>query len=119
MPRSAGFEPVGGKGGYEEMTADEFESIRLIDHLRFSQEECARQMNVARTTVQAIYESARGKLADALIGGKGIRIQGGSVELCPHARGCCGKSCRRRAEGGPCPSGDTHCPDCSGTQKGE
>ena len=41
------------------MTVDEYEAIRLIDLLGFTQEECAKQMSVARTTVQGIYAEAR------------------------------------------------------------
>ena len=40
-------------------------------------------MNVARTTVTAIYERARTKLADALVNGKRLRIEGGNVEFRP------------------------------------
>ncbi len=41
------------------MMVDEYESLRLLDDEGMTQETCAAQKNVARTTVTAIYESAR------------------------------------------------------------
>lgn len=64
------------------MTVDEFEVIRLIDKEGFSQAEASRQMGVARTTVQRIYEIARKKIADVLVSGFPLRIEGGDYHLC-------------------------------------
>ena len=64
-----------------EMLHEELEVIRLIDYLGLNQEECAKRMNVARTTAQALYQAARRKLADALINGNRLIIRGGSYEL--------------------------------------
>ncbi|MEG2175219.1 MAG: DUF134 domain-containing protein, partial [Oscillospiraceae bacterium] len=77
-----------------EMAIDEYECIRLIDYLSLTQEECAAQMNVARTTVQAIYDSARKKISDVLINGKRLVIGGGCYNLCENAERCCGKDCK-------------------------
>ena len=60
---------------------DEFETIRQIDYCRRTQEECAAAMGVSRATVTGIYESARYKLADAIVCGKRIRIAGGVYEI--------------------------------------
>ncbi|MCR5419787.1 MAG: DUF134 domain-containing protein [Lachnospiraceae bacterium] len=60
---------------------DEFETIRLIDYQKMTQEECAVAMGVSRATVTSIYESARFKLSDAMVNGKRIQITGGSYKI--------------------------------------
>lgn len=59
------------------LTVDEYETIRLLDKKGYSQEQCAESMQIARTTVQRIYEIARKKIADALIDGHPLKIEGG------------------------------------------
>ncbi len=63
------------------MTVDEYETLRLIDYENLMQEEAAKQLNVARTTTQAIYAVARKKVSTALVEGKDILIEGGDIEL--------------------------------------
>ena len=70
------------------MAVDEFEAIRLVDLLDLTQEEAARQMGVARATVQSIYGSARKKLALSLVEGRELRIGGGEYQVCPGDQGC-------------------------------
>ena len=65
------------------MTVDEYEALRLLDHEGLNQEECAIRMNVSRTTVTAIYESARRKIADMLVNGRRLLIVGGSYSFPP------------------------------------
>lgn len=93
LPKRCRFGPLDGDAEAEvvEMTVDEYETIRLIDRLGYNQEECSQQMGVARTTVQAVYNAARKKLAEALVDGKPLVIQGGNYEVCPRGRGCCQK----------------------------
>lgn len=97
MPQNNSFAPVG-SGRISErviMAVDEYETIRLIDLVGYTQEECAEQMGIARTTVQGIYNDARGKLADALVNGKMLFIEGGDVDLCQREQDGCGRKCRQ------------------------
>ncbi len=82
------------------MGVDEYETIRLIDLEGLTQEECAGQMNVARTTVQGIYNEARKKLADSLVNGKVLFIGGGEYRLCDGLGDACGHgNCHRHRFG--------------------
>lgn len=72
------------------MTIDEYETIRLIDLEGMSQEECAEKMNVARTTVQRIYNDARFKIANSIVNGYLLKIEGGDFKLCDSAEASCG-----------------------------
>lgn len=98
MPTTKEFRPVGEIPCESTviLTVDEYEAVRLIDKQGFSQEECGTYMQVARTTVQAIYNSARKKLAIALVDGLPLRIEGGSYQLCDGTEEYCGcGGCRR------------------------
>lgn len=78
------------------MTVDEYETIRLIDLEGMTQEECAAQMNIARTTIQGIYNEARKKLAESLVNGKVLWIEGGEYRLCEGMGGCARGGCPKR-----------------------
>ena len=94
MPLHTEFSPRdGGEGGPVEMTVDEYESIRLLDYQGLRQEEAAEQMGVARTTVQAIYNTARQKIARCLVEGCPLRIVGGDIEVCGDRETCGGGRC--------------------------
>ena len=85
MPEYFVFGPKGvkmNKLNKVELKIDELETVRLIDLLDYTQEEAAAQMNVARTTVQRIYNIARKKLAQLLIEGSVIVVEGGEIVLC-------------------------------------
>jgi predicted DNA-binding protein (UPF0251 family) len=69
------------------MTLDEFEAVRLADLEGLYQEQAAEQMNVSRPTFSRVVDAAHRKLADALVHGKALRIEGGPVEL--GRRRCC------------------------------
>ncbi|MHC1758951.1 MAG: DUF134 domain-containing protein [Negativicutes bacterium] len=99
LPESNRFGPLNAPINQEHfvvMTIDEYETIRLIDLEGFTQEECANQMSIARTTVQGMYNDARKKIAESLVNGKMLRIEGGDYKLCDSLESSCGRACCRR-----------------------
>jgi predicted DNA-binding protein (UPF0251 family) len=63
------------------LTIDELEAIRLADLEGLYQEDAAKRMNVSRQTFGRMLESAHKKIADALVNGKALLIEGGPIEL--------------------------------------
>ena len=101
LPQIDSFGPLTAAVSHQEaviMTVDEYETIRWIDVEGLMQEECAARMNVARTTVQKIYNDARRKLGLALVEGRTLRIEGGEYRLCEGEEPVvqCGRCHRRR-----------------------
>jgi predicted DNA-binding protein (UPF0251 family) len=77
-PEFTGFYPSGAKSAETiVLSVDEFEAIRLKDLEGIEQKEAGERMNVSQPTFHRIIESARKKLADAIVNGKRIRIEGG------------------------------------------
>lgn len=71
------------------MSVEEYEVIRLMDLEGLSQEESAQRMEVARSTVQRIYDEARRKIADSIVNGKRLKIHGGNYRLCEESNPPC------------------------------
>ena len=63
------------------LTVDEFEAVRLADLDGLYQEQAAEKMNVSRQTFERIIESAHKKVAEALVKGKALKIEGGEFEM--------------------------------------
>ena len=99
------------------LTRDELEAIRLIDFEKVEQGKAAKKMKVSQPTLSRILKSAREKLADAVVNGKAIKIQGGDFEMAVPRRGL-GQG--RRVAGGrgrmggsaAGPGGVCKCPKC-------
>jgi predicted DNA-binding protein (UPF0251 family) len=73
------------------LSLDEFEAIRLADYEQLYQEEAAARMNISRQTFGRIIEVAHKKIADVLMNGKALEIEGGEVSFnktkpCGHAK---------------------------------
>lgn len=99
LPKSSLFGPVNKVNIENEtviMTVDEYEAIRLMDLEGMTQEECAQQMNVARTTIQRIYNEARLKIAKSLVNGDLLKIEGGDFKLCNESQSSGCKKCNKK-----------------------
>ena len=78
------FKPLGLKGQDLEqiqLTLDEFEAFRLADYIGLSHAEAADEMGISRSTFSRLIEKARKKIADFMILGKLLTIEGGSVHF--------------------------------------
>lgn len=114
MPGQTCFQPKGATySSYDEvlLTLDECEAIRLADLEGLYQERAAFQMNISRQTFGRIIEAAHRKVADVLVNGKALKIEGGPVSLkaerpvrCPRCRRAFSPDCGKRKE--------TSCPHC-------
>jgi len=101
MPESTVFNAMDNSlsGGTEViLSVEEYETIRLIDLEEMTQEQCAKHMKIARTTVQRIYNDARKKIAEFFVLGQRLKIQGGAYKICDGEgiTADCAKGCRRR-----------------------
>ena len=86
IPEYRGFTPDGlASGDAIDMTVDELEVLRLCDLEGLNQEAVAQQMGIARATVAAICSRAHRKVADALVNGRALVIEGGNIAYSPIA----------------------------------
>ncbi|MHC1635547.1 MAG: DUF134 domain-containing protein [Candidatus Methanospirareceae archaeon] len=84
IPNFSYFEPRGYANPEEVvLKVEELESIRLKDYLKMGQEEAAERMGISQPTFHRILSEARRKIAEALIEGKAIRIEGGDYVFRP------------------------------------
>jgi predicted DNA-binding protein (UPF0251 family)/DNA-directed RNA polymerase subunit RPC12/RpoP len=95
---------------------EELEAIRLKDLEGMEQEDCADKMEVSRQTFQRILNAAREKIADSLINGKAIRIEGGNYtrNICPVKCLDCGKQWNESYENfEKILNGEFNCTECN------
>ncbi len=120
IPRLTFFKPAGVPlRDLEEvgLTVEELEAIRLKDLLGLEQEACAERMGVSRPTYHRILSAARAKVAEALVNGKAIRVEGGNFQLVMRRFLCekCGHQWELPCGQGPRGSEMT-CPSCGSTE---
>lgn len=78
-PKISQFSPRGRPGRPDEvvLTMDEFEAIRLADFMGLNQTKAAKSMHISQQTFSRILKRAHISVADGLVRGKIIKIQGG------------------------------------------
>jgi predicted DNA-binding protein (UPF0251 family)/DNA-directed RNA polymerase subunit RPC12/RpoP len=94
---------------------EELEAVRLKDLEGLEQSQCAEKMGVSRPTFQRILLSAREKIADSLVNGKMIRIEGGNftLNICQAKCMNCGHEWKERYENTEAVLSDEYrCPVC-------
>ncbi len=96
------------------ISVDEFEAVRLKDFEGLEQSDCAKKMNVSQPTFHRLILNARKKLAEAIVKGKAIKIEGGHFRISGNPKKCvcskCGYSLPKE-RGVPCNS--VNCPECN------
>jgi predicted DNA-binding protein (UPF0251 family) len=118
LPRVALFKPAGVPTRDLEqlqLGVDELEAIRLVDLEGLSHEQAAEVMGVSRQTVGRVLERGRGRVAEALVGGKAILIGGGQYRVEPRRLRCF--VCQARwSDAGDEPA--AVCPECGASNVG-
>jgi predicted DNA-binding protein (UPF0251 family) len=102
------------------LQVEELEAVRLKDLTGMDQSASAASMGLSRATFQRILQSARGKIALALVTGQTIMIQGGSYMVKNRKFQC--QDCNHIWEVAPCSEGGKHgyeieCPQCGSMKK--
>ena len=102
LPRFLRFKPAGIRLSELEETVmghDEMEAMRLKDLEGLDQEEAARSMDVSQPTFHRLIQAAHRKVADALVNGKSLRIEGGNIHFTEQSLPPCGGTEKRCQEG--------------------
>lgn len=107
------------------LSFDEMEAIRFVDSERIKQNEAGKKMKISQSTLSRLLKEGRKKLADAIIQGNAIKIQGGNFKMAiPRGRGLGLGQGRGMGRGrgfggggrmggfGAGPSGNCICPKC-------
>ena len=82
-PDTKQFSPRGHRGrpGYNDLKVEEFEAIRLIDHMGLKQAEAAGSMGISQQTFSRVLRNARKSIGEALVLGRIIKVSGGVFKI--------------------------------------
>ncbi len=94
------------------LTIDEREAIRLADLLRLSHEEAGRKMGVSRATFGRIIKKARNTVAEAIINGMAINVEGGNYKIVGSERIFICLECNHKWEEPHGTGRPENCPSC-------
>jgi uncharacterized protein len=97
-----------------QLTVDEREAIRLADLAGLSHEASGKQMGVSRATFGRIVQQARMTVADALINGKAIKVEGGNYTLSGEFRKFVCSDCHEQWDEAFGTGRPANCPVCKG-----
>lgn len=96
------------------LAVDEFEAVRLADLEGLYQDDAAKRMNISRQTFGNIVGSAHKKIADAIVNGKAIKIEGGIYQMEQMRKFRCNE-CEHQLEVAYGLVRPRECPKCQGT----
>jgi len=102
------------------LSFDELEAIRLIDSEELDQTKSGQKMKISQSTLSRLLKEGRKKLADAVINGYAIKIQGGNFKMAVPRGRSLGRGRGRGIGGGgrmggslaAGPGGVCKCPKC-------
>ncbi len=112
IPTNREFKPsTNDSGEVNTLKIEEVEALRLNDIEKLNQSECAAKMNVSRQTFQNIIDSARTKVARAIVNGTRIKISGGNFNYTEYDMKC--HKCRHHFIA---INQDERCPKCESNE---
>ncbi len=91
------------------VTVDEYEAIRLADYHGLEHLQASEKMAISRPTFTRLIEKARHKIAEAIVDGKELVVEGGNIKF-ENARHRC-RDCGDEQKS-PINQNITDCPEC-------
>ena len=114
-PLFTDFKPIGVKMNLLKqvsLSLDEYEAFRLADYMGLSHDEAANEMEISRSTFTRLIEKARSNIAQLIVNGSALNIDGGNIHFRRNLIRCnnCGHMFNINIE-----KSISNCPECSST----